>query len=56
MADSPASGLPFPARRRGYRLTAAVLLMVMLGGMLPVPPYVLYERQMAGWCRGSAGA
>jgi MFS family permease len=46
MADPPASGLPFPARRRGYRLTAAVLLMVMLGGTLPVPLYVLYERQM----------
>jgi VIT1/CCC1 family predicted Fe2+/Mn2+ transporter len=44
MADSPASGLPFPARRRSYRLTAAVLLM--LGGTLPVRPYVLYERQM----------
>jgi hypothetical protein len=44
MADSPTSGLPFPARRRGYRLTATVLLM--LGGTLPVPPYVLYKRQM----------
>ena len=46
MADPQASGLPSPARRRGYRLTAAVLLMVMLGGTLPVPLYVLYERQM----------
>ncbi len=34
------------ARRRGYRLTAAILLMVMLGGTLPVPLYVLCERQM----------
>jgi hypothetical protein len=27
-------------------LTAAVLLLVMLGGTLPVPLYVLYERKM----------
>ena len=44
MADPQASGLPSPDRRRGYRLTAAFLLMVMLGGTLPVPLYVLYER------------
>jgi MFS family permease len=32
--------------RRGYRMTAAVLLVMMLGGTLPVPLYVLYEKQM----------
>src|ERR1700735_3874225 len=46
LADRSGSSVPVPARRRGYRLTAAVLLMVMLGGTLPVPLYVLYERQM----------
>ena len=46
MTDLSASSVPVPARRRGYRLTAAVLLLVMLGGTLPVPLYVLYERQM----------
>ena len=35
-----------PAKRRGYRLTAGVLLVMMLGGTLPVPLYVLYEKQM----------
>jgi MFS family permease len=34
------------AKRRGYRLTAGVLLVTMLGGTLPVPLYVLYEKQM----------
>jgi hypothetical protein len=34
------------ASRRGYILTAAVLLAVMAGGTLPVPLYVLYEQQM----------
>jgi MFS family permease len=34
------------AKRRGYRLTALVLLVMMLGGTLPVPLYVLYEKQM----------
>jgi MFS family permease len=46
MADPSASSVPVPALRRGYRLAAAVLLLVMLGGTLPVPLYVLYERQM----------
>ena len=35
-----------PASRRGYILTAAVLLAVMAGGTLPIPLYVLYEQQM----------
>ncbi len=34
------------AMARGYRLTAGVLLVMMLGGTLPVPLYILYERQM----------
>ncbi len=34
------------AMRRGYRLTAGVLLIMMLGGTLPVPLYILYEKQM----------
>ncbi len=34
------------ARRRGYILTAGVLLVMMAGGTLPIPLYVLYEGQM----------
>jgi MFS family permease len=41
--DSGNSLLP---RRRGYALTAGVLLALMMGGTLPVPLYVLYEKQM----------
>jgi MFS family permease len=40
------SGVQVSAKRRGYRLTAGVLLVLMLGGTLPVPLYVLYEKQM----------
>jgi predicted MFS family arabinose efflux permease len=36
----------WPAMKRGYVLTAGVLLVMMLGGTLPVPLYVLYEKQM----------
>jgi hypothetical protein len=46
MAGRAASGSTAPAQRRGYWLTAAVLLLVMLGGTLPLPLYVLYERRM----------
>jgi hypothetical protein len=46
MAVTAAIGIPVPARRRGYALTAGVLLVMMLGGTLPVPLYVLYEKQM----------
>ena len=42
----PASQDRARARRRGYDLTAGVLLVMLLGGTLPVPLYVLYERQM----------
>ena len=41
-----ASGDLVLASRRGYILTAAVLLAVMIGGTLPIPLYVLYEQQM----------
>jgi MFS family permease len=34
------------AKRRGYVLTAGMLLLMMLGGTLPVPLYVLYQKQM----------
>jgi MFS family permease len=43
---SATGAIPVPARRRGYGLTAGVLLVLMLGGTLPVPLYVLYEKQM----------
>jgi MFS family permease len=43
---SPATSIGVSARRRGYALTAGVLLIMMLGGTLPVPLYVLYEKQM----------
>jgi MFS family permease len=46
MTSSAASGIPGPAKQRGYGLTAGVLLVMMLGGTLPVPLYVLYEKQM----------
>src|ERR1700729_1408079 len=32
--------------KRGFPLTAGVLLVMMLGGTLPVPLYVLWEKQM----------
>ena len=39
-------GASISARRRGYYLTAGVLLAIMTGGTLPIPLYVLYEKQM----------
>ena len=45
MPGPGAGGSASRARRRGYLLTAGVLLAIMLGGTLPVPLYVLYERQ-----------
>ena len=44
--ESAASGIPGPAKRRGYILTAGVLVAMMMGGTLPIPLYALYERQM----------
>ena len=35
-----------PVRHRGYPLMAGLLVITMLGGTLPIPLYVLYERQM----------
>ena len=46
MTGLAGSGVQVSAKRRGYRLTAGVLLVMMLGGTLPVPLYVLYEKQM----------
>jgi MFS family permease len=46
MTGSAASAIGAPAKRRGYALTAGLLLVIMLGGTLPVPLYVLYEKQM----------
>src|ERR1700759_959612 len=46
MTGLAGSGVQVSANRRGYRLTAWVLLIMMLGGTLPVPLYVLYEKQM----------
>ena len=40
------SGEVVSGSRRGYILTAGVLVAVMAGGTLPIPLYVLYERQM----------
>ena len=39
-------GIRVSAKRRGYRLMAGLLLVLMLGGTLPVPLYVLYEKEM----------
>src|SRR6201997_3132816 len=39
-------GIRASAKRRGYLLMAGLLLVMMLGGTLPVPLYVLYEKQM----------
>ena len=46
VADVATGGIQVSARRRGYRLVAGVLVVMMLGGTLPAPLYVLYERQM----------
>ena len=46
MADRQPGGVRPPGGRRGYRLTAGVFVIMMLGGTLPVPLYVLYEKKM----------
>jgi len=43
---SGAKGIPAAAGRRGYVLTAAVMLVMMLGGTLPIPLYVIYQKQL----------
>jgi MFS family permease len=43
---STSTAIPIFRKRRGYILTAGVLVALMMGGTLPVPLYVLYERQM----------
>ncbi|HUA28260.1 MAG TPA: MFS transporter, partial [Streptosporangiaceae bacterium] len=40
------NSVPASAKRRGYGLTAGVLLIMLLGGTLPVPLYILFEPQM----------
>ena len=45
MSGRRSGGADAPASRRGV-LTAGVLLVIMLGGTLPVPLYVLYKKQM----------
>jgi MFS family permease len=45
-SGSIAPAIPVSTKRRGYTLTAAVLLVMMMGGTLPIPLYVLYEKQM----------
>ena len=40
------TGIPVSAGRRGYILTAGVLVAMMMGGTLPIPLYVMYEKQM----------
>jgi MFS family permease len=45
-AGAAADGTSVLARRRGYELTAGVLLVMLLGGTLPIPLYIIYEKQM----------
>jgi hypothetical protein len=53
VTGSAAGGGADPVGRRGYRLMVGLLVVVMLGGTLPVPLHVLWERQMG---RGSSAA
>jgi MFS family permease len=46
MSHSSTEDIPIPAKRRGFALTAGVLVLMMLGGTLPIPLYVLYEQRM----------
>jgi hypothetical protein len=46
MSHPSVDGTKVRASRRGYRLTAGVLLVMMLGGTLPIPLYMLYEKQI----------
>jgi MFS family permease len=46
ITESTGRGIRGSGRPRGYLLTAGVLVAVMMGGTLPVPLYVLYEKQM----------
>jgi len=39
-------GIPAAGRRRGYVLTAGAMAAMMLGGTLPIPLYVIYEKQL----------
>ena len=46
VSSPTAAGLPASGQRRGYILTAGVLLVMMAGGTLPIPLYVIYQRQL----------
>jgi len=46
MTSTAADSVPASAKRRGYGLIAGVLLIMLLGGTLPVPLYILFEPQM----------
>ena len=46
--SSAANGGAVSARHRGYPLTAGLLVVTMLGGTLPIPLSVPYERQLEG--------
>jgi MFS family permease len=52
LTASPASsgpdpeGIPVAGRRRGYVLAAGVMAIMMLGGTLPIPLYVIYEKKL----------
>jgi MFS family permease len=41
-----AEGIPVAGRRRGYVLAAGVMAIIMLGGTLPIPLYVIYEKKL----------
>jgi MFS family permease len=41
-----AEGIPVAVRRRGYVLAAGVMAIMMLGGTLPIPLYVIYEKKL----------
>lgn len=45
-SGSAGKGVPGSPRRRGYVLMAGILLVMMLGGTLPIPLYVIYEKQL----------
>jgi len=45
-SGSAGKGVPVSPGRRGYVLMAGILLVMMLGGTLPIPLYVIYEKQL----------
>jgi len=45
-SGSAGKDVPVSPGRRGYVLMAGILLVMMLGGTLPIPLYVIYEKQL----------